>query len=289
MAIYNLNKDDLAVRVLGKMVKDPQEIKTGFEGLDKLTGGLSAGKLYVLGGRPAMGKTTFAFNLLERLAVEQNKKVVYYSLEYPAEQLVEKLIRITSKLIRKEWKKIEEESFEDLHNATEKIRESNIVIEDDIDIDFESKIKNRDNNELKDADVIIVDYLQLIRRTNGDNHRNRQEEQDRIVRTLKYMAQELNVPVIVISQLNRAVDKRSDHRPLLCDLRDVGSLEECADVVLFLYRDEYYEGPYSHEKGVAEIIVAKNHDGNTGVIRMAFIKEFLLFANLYSNSKVKTV
>lgn len=281
MAIYNVNKDDIAVRVLGKIAKGPQGIKTGYKRLDEITGGLMGGQLYVIGSRPAMGKTALALNIAEHLAIKQDKKVIFYSLEMSAEKLVERLLQIEAKITTEEFKNPDDNTFTCLYESVDRICKSNLVIDDTICVDFEDKFKNRDKNELKDADVIIVDYLQLITTSHNEDFQTRREEVEHIIRLLKYIASELDIPVIVLSQCSRAVEQRPDHRPILSDLRETGIIEECADVVMFLYRDEYYNCD-SADKGIAEIIIAKNNSGYTGFETLAFVREYLIFANIES-------
>lgn len=281
MAIYNVNKDDIAVRVLGKIAKGPQGIETGYKRIDEITGGLMGGQLYVIGSRPAMGKTALALNIAEHLAIKQDKKVIFYSLEMSAEKLVERLLQIEAKITTEEFKNPDDNAFTCLYESVYRICvcKSNLVIDDTICVDFEDKFKNRDKNELKDADVIIVDYLQLITTSHNADFQTRREEVEHIIRLLKYIASELDIPVIVLSQCSRAVEQRPDHRPILSDLRETGIIEECADVVMFLYRDEYYNRDSEYD-GIAEIIIAKNNSGYTGFASLAFIREYLIFANI---------
>ncbi|MEO2069112.1 MAG: replicative DNA helicase [Desulfurobacteriaceae bacterium] len=261
-------------------------LPSGFSELDKMTSGFHNSDLIILAARPSMGKTAFSLSIAYNVAVKENKVVAFFSLEMSKEQIVTRLISqdcgIPLYKIRSGW--LKDEEIEKILISAEKIREAPIYIDDTPGISIlEMRAKARRLQSERGLDLIVVDYLQLmrgIRRTES-----RQQEVSEISRSLKALAKELNVPVIALSQLSRQVEHRSDKRPQLSDLRESGSIEQDADVVMFIHRPEVYKkNPDPEEQGIAEIIIAKQRNGPTGTIRLAFIKELTRFENLEENT-----
>lgn len=270
MAVHYINKENITVNVLSSIVRDQKGMKTGFRDFDEITGGLMNGQLYVIGGRPGMGKTAFMLNLSENLTVRGGKKAVIYSLEHSAEQLLEKMIRIDAGISSEESCDPDGMAIPVLCAAANRISDSGLVIDDTILVDFADKLENRMSNELNDADVILIDYLQLITPGQYKKLQSRREETEYNIRILKNMARTLNIPVIVLSQCSRMCEQRIDHRPMLSDLRDTGVIEECADVVAFIFREEYYRQKDIGGEETAEFIIAKNRFGRTGTASLMF-------------------
>lgn len=241
-------------------------LKTGFPSLDNYTLGFQGGQLILLGARPAMGKSAFAVNLVVNVA-SKNKKgratVAMFSLEMPQEQLVERMIASDSKISLKNIKRgyLKEAEWVRIQTACTRLNNLNIYFSDETDLTV-NKIKSvcRQLKEQDDLDFVVIDYLQLIK-SEGGNSLN--EEVGKISRALKLMALELNVPILALSQLSRAIEKRDDKRPIMADLRDSGSIEQDADIIMFLYRDDYYNKQNSTRKGEADLIIAKNRSGQT--------------------------
>jgi len=256
-------------------------LDTGFYDLNDLTGGLQSSELIILAGRPSMGKTSFALNVAEYVGVTLEKPLVFFSLEMSKEQLIQNMIcsraRISSNKIRKGAVSVEE--MKKLLMAAGRLAEAPIFIDDSSSLGLlELRAKARRLKAQEKISLVIVDYLQLMQPPRAEN---RQQEIAAISRGLKSLARELGVPVIAVSQLSRAPEAREGHKPRLSDLRESGALEQDADVVLLLYRDEYYD-PDSMDRGIAEVNVAKQRNGPAGLkpIRMAFQPEFTRFQNL---------
>lgn len=240
-------------------------LKTGFHELDKYTLGFQPGQLIILAARPAMGKSAMAINLACNVASKNLKgkaTCAIFSLEMPQEQLVERMIASDSKISLKSIKTgfLKDPEWIRIQTACTRLNSLNIYFSDETDLTV-AKIKSvcRQLKELNGLDFVVIDYLQLI---SSDGGRSTVEEVSRISRSLKLMAQELNIPVMALSQLSRAVEKRDDKHPMMADLRDSGSIEQDADIVMFLYRDDYYN-KNSTRKGEADLIIAKNRSGQT--------------------------
>lgn len=253
-------------------------ISTGIRNLDNLITGLNRSDLILLAARPGMGKTSFALNIARSVAVVGNKTVAFFSLEMSKEQLSSRLLS-TEGLIegsRLRIGKLTPEEWTRLIEAGDILSRSNIYIDDTPGITIpEMKAKLR---RLRKVDLVVIDYLQLM--STGRRSDNRVQEISEITRNLKIMAKELNVPVITLSQLSRASEKRDDHRPQLADLRDSGSIEQDADIVLFLYREGYYDKNNEDEntdKNSGECIVAKNRHGEAGTVKLHWQGEFMRF------------
>lgn len=263
------NKDDLV------------GVTTGFYDLDRLTSGLQKSDLIILAARPSMGKTAFALNLAQNVAMKGKKGVAIFSLEMPKQQLVKRMLcaeaevdtqRITSGNMQpKDWEK--------LIDAMTRLSDAKIYIDDTpgvTSIDIKAKCR-RLMMEEKELGLIVIDYLQLME--GGGNPNDRNQQISMISRSLKGLARELDVPIIALSQLSRQVEQRPDKRPMLSDLRDSGAIEQDADIVMFIYRDEYYNKDNVENKGKAEVIIAKHRNGPTGTIELLFQSAITKFKN----------
>ncbi len=259
-----------------------QGTRTGFSGLDTVLAGMGNSDLILVGARPGMGKTSFALNIGTNVALQTKKKVCIFSLEMSAEQLVTRVISseamVDSYALR--TGKLDNSQWEDIANAAAKLAGCDILIDDTSGITvtgMKAKLRRVEN-----LGLVIIDYLQLMqsdRRTD-----NRVQEVADISRALKIMAKELNVPIICCAQLSRGPESRTDKRPMLSDLRDSGAIEQDADTVIFLYRDEYYDTSNNSDEGsIAEVIIAKNRHGSTGNVKMAWIGRYTKFRTIATN------
>lgn len=256
-------------------------ISTGFTDLDKKTNGLQPSDLIIVAGRPSMGKTSFAMNLIENAALRTDKVVLVYSLEMPAESLA---MRMLSSLGHIEQGKIrtgrlDEDDWPRLTSAINLLNERKLFIDDTAGIS-PSEMRSRTRRlarEHGEIGLIMVDYLQLMQLGGGAD--NRTNEISEISRSLKALAKEFNCPVIALSQLNRSLESRPNKRPVNADLRESGAIEQDADVIMFIYRDEVYH-PETEYKGVAEIIIGKQRNGPIGTVRLAFLGKYTRFENL---------
>ena len=257
-------------------------LPTQFDELDSYTSGFQNSELIIIAGRPSMGKTSLALNIAQHVAIKEKIPVGIFSLEMSSEQLVMRMLcseaQIDSNRLRKGYVKSTE--FAELAIVAGYLSEAPIYIDDSAGITMmELRAKSRRLKAEINVGCIVVDYLQLI--ASRDAYENRQQQISSISRGLKGLAKELNIPVVVLSQLSRAVESRGgDRRPLLSDLRESGAIEQDADTVLMLYRPEFYEGEESEHAGIAELIIAKQRNGPTGVVRLAFLKEFTRFERL---------
>ncbi|MFH1287460.1 MAG: replicative DNA helicase [bacterium] len=257
-------------------------VSTGFPKFDMLTAGLHKGDLIIVAGRPSMGKTSLCLTMAQNVAVAQKIPVAIFSLEMSREQLVQRMLcaeaRVNAHDVRSGF--IKESDWPKLTIAGGKLAESPIFIDDSSMMsELEMRIKARRLMSMQNIGLIIVDYLQLMQ--SARRTENRQQEITNICRSLKALAKELNVPVMVLSQLSRAVESRGDHVPQLADLRESGSIEQDADLVVFIYRKEYYEKEPSPEvENIAEIIIGKQRNGPVGSVELTFIKEYTKFENL---------
>lgn len=256
-------------------------VTTGFYDLDGLTSGLQKSDLIILAARPSMGKTAFALNLAQNVALKGKKAVAIFSLEMPKSQLVKRLLcseaevdtqRVTSGNMQpKDWEKLTE--------AMERLSNTKIYIDDASGVtstDVKAKCR-RLMMEEKELGLIVIDYLQLME--GGGNVNDRNQQISAISRSLKSLARELDVPIIALSQLSRGVEARNDKRPMLSDLRDSGAIEQDADIVVFIYRDEYYNRDDVNNKGKAEIIIAKHRNGPVGTVELLFQPNITKFKN----------
>lgn len=254
-------------------------VPSGFSDLDQLTGGLQRSDLIIVAARPSMGKTAFSLGLAYGAAVQHGKTVGVFSLEMSAEQLVQRLLATETGVDshRLRLGMIDDNEWDRISRAFGRLAEANVFIDDSANASvMDVRSKARRLQAENGLDLVIVDYLQLMSGRRSDNRVNEVSE---ITRGLKSLARELNVPVIALSQLSRAVETRADHRPMLSDLRESGSIEQDADIVMFIYRDEKYD-ENSEKKGIAEIIVAKHRNGPVGSINLRFFERTARFADL---------
>lgn len=256
-------------------------IPTGFIDLDYRTAGMQPSDLILVAARPSMGKTAFVLNIAEYVAFKQNQAVAIFSLEMSKEQLVNRLFSLESKVDSQHIRtgNLSDSEWEKLIESASVIGKSSLIIDDTPGISIsELRSKCRKYKLEHDLKLVIIDYLQLMSGS-GSRNDSRQQEISDISRSLKALARELSVPVIALSQLSRAVEQRPDHRPMLSDLRESGAIEQDADVVMFIYRDDYYNKD-TDIKGVAEIIIAKQRNGPIGTVNLAWLPDYTKFANI---------
>jgi len=255
-------------------------IPTGFSDVDNETSGLQKGDLIIIAGRPSMGKTSFAMNIAEYVAVEKKLPVAIFSMEMPGEQLAMRMLsslgQINSNKVR--TGRLTDEDWPRLTSAVSILDNAPIFIDDSaglntLDLQSRARRLKRENPELG---LIVIDYLQLM--NSPDSNENRATEISGITRALKILAKELNLPVVALSQLNRSLEQRPNKRPVMSDLRESGAIEQDADVIFFIYRDEVYNDD-SNEKGMAELIIGKQRNGPIGTTRLTFRGEFTRFEN----------
>ncbi len=256
-------------------------VPTGFVDLDYKTAGLHGSELILVAARPAMGKSAFALNIATNAAVRAKTPVAIFSLEMSKEQMANRILcseaMVDSNKVR--TGKVEDDDWSKLAEASGILSEAQIFIDDTPGISImEIRAKCRKMKLEKNIGLVVIDYLQLVQ---GSNKRagSREQEIAEISRSLKILAKEINVPIIALSQLSRAPEQRPDHRPMLSDLRESGSIEQDADIVMFLYRDDYYNQD-SEKKNVAEVILAKHRAGSTGTVELAWLGSYTKFANL---------
>ena len=257
-------------------------IATGFKDLDKLTSGLQPSDLILVAARPSMGKTAFTLNVATHVAVREKLPVAFFSLEMSKEQLVQRMLcsegAIDSQRLR--IGELEEQDWTRLIRAADRLTNTPIFIDDTAGITvMELRSKARRLKAEHGLSLIVIDYLQLMQGRSSKNGDNRQQEISEISRSLKALARELNVPVIALSQLSRSVESRQVKKPMLSDLRESGSLEQDADIVMFLYREDYYD-PDTERKNITDVIIAKHRNGPVDTIQLFFQKQFTKFENL---------
>ncbi|HEY2990395.1 MAG TPA: replicative DNA helicase [Candidatus Binatia bacterium] len=283
VSVGDMIKDTLkAVEKLYERKELVTGVPTGFKDLDKLTAGLQPSELIIIAGRPSMGKTALALNIANHAALNANIGVAVFSLEMAREQLVLRMLcseaRVDNSKVRAGY--LGERDFPKLANAAGRLHEALIYIDDTPAIsvlELRAKTRRLIRDREKKVGLVIVDYLQLMRGMGTAS--NREQEISEISRSLKALAKELRVPVIALSQLNRRVEDRGDRRPMMADLRESGAIEQDADVIAFIYRDEVYNQK-SPDKGIAEIIVAKQRNGPIDTVRLTFLNEFTRFEDL---------
>ena len=262
--------------------KDPVTgVPTGFADLDKLTCGLQPGDLVVVAGRPSMGKTSFSMNLVEYAAITKNLPVAVFSMEMPGNQLATRMMASLSRVNAQKLRtgKVSNDDWPRLTQAISMLQDKQIFIDDSpglSPLELRTRARRLASEQENGLGLIMVDYLQLMRGNSSDE--NRTAEISGITRALKGLAKELNVPIIVLSQLNRSLEQRPNKRPLMSDLRESGAIEQDADLIMFIYRHEVYD-PETEQKGVAEIIVGKQRNGPIGTVRLTFLGEFTRFEN----------
>ncbi|MFA5088870.1 MAG: replicative DNA helicase [Candidatus Omnitrophota bacterium] len=255
-------------------------LPTGFIEFDRMTSGFQKSDLIIIAGRPSMGKSALAVSIAEHVSVDLKKGVAIFSLEMSKEQLVQRMLcsqaRVDAHKVRSGF--LSPSDWPKLTAAAGKLSEAPIYIDDTPGISaIELRAKSRRLKLSYDIELIVLDYLQLMRSSYRVD--SRQQEISEISRSIKALSRELNIPIIALSQLSRAVESRQDHRPQLSDLRESGAIEQDADLVTLLIREEYYM-PTEENKGIAELIIAKQRNGPVGTVKMAFIKQFMRFENL---------
>jgi len=256
-------------------------IPTGFDDLDKLTTGLQKSDLVIVAGRPSMGKTSFAMNMVEHAVMDQNASVLVFSMEMPSDALVLRMLSSLGRIdqTRMRTGDLQGDDWSRFTSAVSQLKDRKLYIDDTPALtpnDLRTRAR-RVARETGGLDLIVVDYLQLMRI--AGKAENRTNEISEISRSLKAIAKEMSCPLIALSQLNRSLESRTDKRPMMSDLRESGGIEQDADLILFIYRDEIYN-PESNDKGTAEIIISKQRNGPTGRIRLAFIGNLTKFENL---------
>ncbi len=256
-------------------------IPTGFVDLDFKTSGMHNSDLVLIAARPAMGKTAFALNLAQNAAVHSGVPVALFSLEMSKEQLVNRMLCSEAMVDSNKMKtgQLEDNDWQKVAKALGPLSEAPIFIDDTPGISItEIRAKCRRMKLEHNLGLVVIDYLQLMSGSKSRSE-NRQQEISEISRSLKILAKEINIPVICLSQLSRAAETRTDHRPILSDLRESGAIEQDADIVMFLYRDDYYN-PDTEKKNIAEVILAKHRSGSTGTVELVWLGQYTKFANL---------
>ena len=258
-------------------------LATGFIDLDRMTSGLQGGDLIIVAARPSMGKTALAMNVVEHVALEAKKAVAVFSMEMSGSQLSMRMIGSVGRVDQHELRSgtFKEDDWSRLVDAVGKLNEAQIYIDDNaglnaLEVRSRARRLHRQCAEMGGLSLIVVDYLQLMSASRGGREENRATEIAEISRSLKGLAKELKVPVVALSQLNRSVESRTDKRPMMSDLRESGAIEQDADLILFIYRDEVYN-PDTPKRGMAEIIVAKQRNGPTGTFNLTFVGKHTRF------------
>lgn len=270
------------IEIIGEAAKNKGKViglPTGFKAFDEKTSGLQKSDLIILAARPAMGKTAFALNIAQQCAIKSNASVAIFSMEMSKEQLGQRLLSIQARVELEKLKtgELEGTDWERLSLALDDLNNTKIVIDDNPGITvMEMRNKCRRIKRDQGLDLIIVDYLQLM--ATGGKVENRNQEVSALSRGLKILAREIDCPVIVLSQLSREVDKRSDHEPILSDLRESGSIEQDADIVIFLYREEYYNNA-TEKPGICDVIIAKHRSGPTGKLELTWVPRYTKFSD----------
>ena len=257
-------------------------VPSGFTELDYRTAGFHGSELILIAARPAMGKTAFALNIAANAALKGNTAVAVFSLEMSKEQLVNRILCSESMVDSNKVRtgKLEEDDWTKLAGTIGPLSEAEIYIDDTPGINItEIRAKCRKLKLEKNIGMVVIDYLQLIQGSGNRRSGSREQEISEISRSLKILAKELDVPVIALSQLSRAAEQRPDHRPMLSDLRESGAIEQDADIVMFLYRDDYYNQD-SEKKDIAEVIIAKHRGGSTGTVELLWLGSYTKFVNL---------
>lgn len=268
------------ISLVSKNKGDVTGIATGFTDLDYKTAGLQPSDLVLIAARPSMGKTAFVLNMAQHICFKDHRCAAIFSLEMSKEQLINRLLSLESKVDSQAIRtgSMKDGDWENIIEGAETIAKSSLIIDDTPGISIgELRSKCRKYHQENELSIIIIDYLQLM--SGNGKADSRQQEISEISRSLKALARELNVPVVALSQLSRAVEKRDDHRPMLSDLRESGAIEQDADVVMFLYRDDYYNKE-SDKKGIAEVIIAKQRNGPIGTVELVWLPDYTKFANL---------
>ncbi len=264
----------------GKLQGNITGLTTGFVDLDEKTSGLQKSDLIMLAARPAMGKTAFALNIAQQAAIKGKAKVLIFSLEMSQEQLGQRLLSMESRIEMQKLKTgdVKDKEWMSIHHALDSLSQTSIYIDDTPGVTaMEIKNKCRRLKSEKGLDLIVIDYLQLM--SFEGKTESRQQEVSALSRFLKLLAREMDCPVIVLSQLSRAPEQRPDHRPVLSDLRESGSIEQDADIVIFLYRDEYYNPETTEKPNICEVNIAKQRSGPTGTVELTWLGKYTRFEN----------
>ena len=285
--------DSLVVQLLDRveeMANNPNDITgvaTGFHDLDRYTSGLQAGDLVILAARPSMGKTALAINIAEHVALNEGLPVAVFSMEMGAAQLAVRIVGSIGRIDQSHLRtgKLTDDEWPRLTETIEKLRHISLHIDETAGLTVSELRANarRLSRQCGKLGLIVVDYLQLMSVSTGMSEENRATALGEISRGLKMLAKELQCPVMALSQLSRGVESRTDKRPMMSDLRESGAIEQDADVIMFIYRDDYYNKESSKEPGVAEIIISKQRNGPTGTIKLAFLKPITKFESLASD------
>ncbi len=274
---------DTNMDTIGEISKHGGEIlgvPSGFKDLDAVLNGFQKSDLIILAARPAMGKTAFALNIAQQAALKGGANVIIFSLEMSKEQLGQRMLSMESRIESNKLATadLNQKDWDDLSVACDRLSEAKIYIDDTPGISMmEIKNKCRRHKAEEGLDLVIVDYLQLM--TSSGRFDSRQQEISTLSRSLKLLARELDVPVIVLSQLSRAVESRTDHKPMLADLRESGSIEQDADIVIFLYRDDYYTKENSEKPGVCDVMIEKHRRGATKTVELTWLAKYTKFAD----------
>ena len=256
-------------------------VSSGFHDLDELTAGFHPGELSIIAARPSMGKTAFALNIAQHAVLKDKKKVAFFSVEMGKEQVMVRMLASSAKIRLGDLRigKIDDQAWPRLINTAAAISETGLFIDDSSGVSpFDIRAKCRRMKAKYGLDMIMIDYLQLM--SMKQRFENREREVSEISKLLKSIAKELAVPVIALAQLNRGVEGRADRRPMLSDLRESGSIEQDADVIMMLYREDYYDRDNPEIKGVAEVIIGKQRNGPTDTVKLRWIPEYGIFDNL---------
>ena len=264
---------------------DVTGMPTGFTYLDKMTSGLQPSDLIIIAGRPSMGKTSLALNMAEHIAIEKKMPVAVFSMEMASMQLTTRLIGSVGRVDQHKMRtgQLDDDDWEKLTDSLGQLNEAPIHIDEGSALNtFEVRARARRlQRQVGQLGLIVIDYIQLMSAPIGKQTENRATEISEISRSLKSLAKELHVPVVALSQLNRSVEQRVDKRPVMSDLRESGAIEQDADVIMFIYRDEVYN-PESPDKGLAEILLAKQRNGPVGMVKLTFLGQYTRFEN-YAN------
>ncbi|MBX3623193.1 MAG: replicative DNA helicase [Rhizobacter sp.] len=286
-----ISMDTLVVQLIDRVnelhengAEEVTGVRTGFYDMDRMTAGLQPGDLIVLAARPSMGKTAFALNIAEHVAVSEGLPVVVFSMEMGAAQLALRMVGSLGRIDQSHLRtgKLGDDEWGRLSEAVEKLQKAAVFIDEGSALS-PSELRARARRQARQCGqlgLIVVDYLQLMSGSGGGSEENRATVIGEISRGLKSLAKELKCPVIALSQLNRSVETRTDKRPMMSDLRESGAIEQDADVIMFIYRDEYYTKEACKEPGVAEIIIGKQRNGPTGTCKLTFLKPLTKFDNL---------
>ena len=263
-------------------------VRTGFYDLDRMTAGLQKGDLIVLAARPSMGKTAFALNIAEHAAVSEGLPVLVFSMEMGASQLALRMVGSLGRIDQSGLRtgNLKDGDWERLADAVDRLKTAQVFIDETPALNS-AELRARARRMARQfggtLGLIVVDYLQLMSGSSSGSDENRATEIGEISRGLKALAKELQCPVIALSQLNRSVETRNDKRPMMSDLRESGAIEQDADVIMFIYRDEYYNKD-SKEPGIAEIVIGKQRNGPVGTVKLTFLKPLTKFDNLAPGS-----